>query len=57
MVVYPNRTSFTLVGDKTQAFETMYCLEMVPRVSPWSGRVGLMVFSLVQLKRPNHCEF
>src|ERR1700676_4725451 len=54
--VYPKRTSLTLLGDKTQAFETMYCLEMVPRVSPCWGRSGLTVSSLVQPKRPNHCD-
>src|SRR5215467_7443462 len=56
MVVYPKRNSFTLLGDKTQAFETMYCLEIVDRVSPCWGKVGLTVSSLVQPKRPNHCD-
>src|ERR1700730_8062515 len=56
IVVYPKRTSLTLLADKTQAFETMYCLEMVPRVCPCSGKSGVTVFSLVQPKRPNHCD-
>ncbi len=40
--VYPKRNSFTLLGDKTQAFETMYCLELVaerdlPVAAEWAS--------------------
>src|SRR3974377_1745070 len=34
----------------------MYCLEFVASVRPCSGSNGLIVFSSVQLKRPNHWE-
>src|SRR5579871_1617064 len=54
--VYPKRTSFTLFGDKTQEFETRYCLEIVDSVNPCCGRSGLIVSSLVHPNRPNHCE-
>src|SRR3989442_1251078 len=55
-VVYPARSSFTFVGEKTRMFDSMYCLELVSSVAPCNGRDGVMVFSSVQLKRPNHCE-
>src|SRR6267378_3328761 len=56
-VVYPERNSFTLVGEKTRVLESMYCFELVNNVPPCRGNDGVTVFSSDQLKRPNHCEF